>query len=182
MAPIRAFWPGLARVTLDLCRLRGSPAAIPHAPGLLALLLVAGTALDLIVGDELGDGSHALARSLLSNGVVLGLCWIALALRGFGHRYLQTVSALLACSVAFSLLQIPLAMVTGPPPVSAADLTSLQMVLGWTTLAVFMWQICVYAHIMRHALESTVGLAFALVVSWVVAFWALDSLLIGPLP
>lgn len=177
-----AFWLGLARTTLELCRLRSGPADLPHAPLLLAGLIVAGTVLDLAVGGALGDSANVFARSLLSTGIVLVLCWAALAIRRLGHRYVQTATALLACSLVFSLLQVPLALLAGPPPASAAQLTAVQIVLGWLTIGVFVWQVCVDAHIMRQALDAALGLAFALVVSWVLAYWALDSLLFGAHP
>lgn len=172
-----ASWLGLVRATIDLCRLRGDPADLPHAPLRLAALIVAVTVLDLLIGHLIGDGVNAFARSLLSTGVVLGLCWAALAIRRLRNRYVQTATALLACSLAFSLLQLPLALLAGPPPASAAELSAAQIVLGWLTVGVFVWQVCVDAHIMRHALDAALGLAFALVVSWVLAYWALDSVL-----
>jgi hypothetical protein len=164
---------------IDLCRLRGGPQDLPHAPALLAILLGAGTALDLTISHAMNHGDNALARSLLSSGVVLGLCWVALAIRRLPHRYVQTASALLACSLVFSLLQLPIALLAGPPPASAAELSNLQILLGWLTLALFVWQISVDAHIMRNAMDGSFGLAFALIVSWVLAFWALDRVLFG---
>lgn len=108
---------------------------------------------------------------------MLVLCWIALAIRHLRNRYVQTATALLACSLAFSLLQLPIALLAGPPPAGADALTGLQILVGWATLAVFVWQVSVDAHIMRHAMEAPFGLAFALVVSWVLAYWALDRML-----
>ena len=133
----------------DLMRFRGGPQDLPHAPALLVVLLGAGTALDLAIGHAISDGANALARSLLSSVVVLGLCWVALAIRRLPHRYVQTASALLACSLVFSLVQLPIALLAGPPPATAAELSHLQILLGWLTLALFVWQISVDAHIMR---------------------------------
>lgn len=168
---------GWARSTIDLCRFRGGPADQPYSPIRLAALIVAVTVLDIVIGNLIGEGSNVFARSLLSTGVILVLCWAALAIRQLGNRYVQTATALLACSFVFSLLQLPLALLAGPPPASAQGLSTVQILLGWLTLGVFAWQVCVDAHIMQHALEAKLGLAFALVVSWVLAYWALDSYL-----
>lgn len=176
MNPVR---PSLTRLVIDLCRLRGDPQDFPYAPNLLALLIAAGTALDLLVGEALGDSASLLARSLLSTGIMLGLCWTALAIRGLRNRFMQTACALLACSLALSLLQWPIALLSGPPPATPADLSVLHALFGWLTLALLVWQVSINAHIMRHAIESSRSIAVALVLSWVIAYWAIDRILFG---
>jgi hypothetical protein len=169
----------LARLVPDLCRMRRGPADVPYSPSLFAVLLVAGTVLDLGTGAALGDGTTAFARSLLSNAVVLGLCGVALGLRHFANRYVQTACALLACSLAFSLLQLPFVFAAGPLPADAAALSNAQLLLGWITLGLLAWQVAVAAHIMRQAIEAPAGLAVVLVLSWVIADWALERAVFG---
>lgn len=167
----------LLDTVLGLCRLRNAPQDLPHAPRLAVLLLAVSILLDSAIGAALGDGGQAPLRSLLSSVVVLGLCAVALAIRRLGHRYVQTATALIACSIAFSLLQLPVALMAGPPPATAGELTGAQVLLGWFTLGLFFWQIAVNAHIVRHAMDSSFGFALGLVATWVLAFWALDHLL-----
>lgn len=169
----------LATTVVELCRLRGGPQQLPYSRSLPALLMAASVVVDVLVGDALHDTGNTFARSLLSIGVVLGLCWMALAIRGLHNRYVQTAAALLACSLVFSVLLLPLALLAGPPPASADQLSGLQVLLGWITIALLIWQVSVYAHIMRHAMDAPFGLALALVLSWVLAYWALDRLLFG---
>ncbi len=114
---------------------------------------------------------------IVSTGEQVSVGLVALAIRKLGHRYVQTATALLACSIAFSLLQLPVAMIAGPVPESAAELGSAQIVLGWFTLGLFFWQIAVNAHVVRHAMDSSFGFALGLVATWVLAFWALDHAL-----
>lgn len=167
----------LPALVIGLCRLRNGPQDLPHAPRLAVLLLMASVLLDSAIGAALGDGDTAPLRSLLSSVVVLGLCGVALAIRRLGHRYVQTATALLACSIAFSLLQLPVALMAGPAPASATELSDAQVLLGWFTLGLFFWQIAVNAHIVRHAMDSSFGFALGLVATWVLAFWALDHAL-----
>jgi hypothetical protein len=165
--------PQLARMIVDMCRLRRGPQDLPYSPNLLLALIVVGTGLDLFAGEAQGDsGSSALARSLLSSAIVLGLCWGALAIRDLRARYVQTATALMACGLLFSLLQTPLALLAGPPD-AHASLTGLQGLVSWIALTLFVWEIGVNAHIMRHAMESSFTFALLLVVSWVIVYWAL---------
>lgn len=168
------------REALDLCRLRGAPENLPHSPRLLVALLVASTGLDVLVGESV-EG-EALAQSLLGSVVVLGLCALALAIRRLSNRYVQTATALLACGIVFTLAQWPVAWLMGPLPEAPGDASPPSprtILLMWVSLALLAWQVLVYARIVRCAMDATMPFAVALVVTWLVAFWALDGLLLG---
>ncbi len=172
--------PGLPGQVLELCRLRGGPQDLPWSPLLLAGLFVAATALDVMVGDLLDRDGNALARSLLSSLVILGLCWIALAVRNFRNRFVQTATAIIATGIVFTLLQGALLWLGGVPPATgSAPLTSTQALVAWALFAIFLWQVAVTAHIVRHAVELGSGLALTLVISWIVAWWALEQAVFG---
>jgi hypothetical protein len=173
--------PGrLLGVVLDLCRLRSGPQELPHSLGLLAALLVAGLALDLATGDALELNQPVLARSLLSTILLLGLSWTALAIRGLGHRYLQTATALVACSIAFSLLILPMAFQFGTLPAADAAPTPAQMLIVWLGLGTLVWKISVDAHIVRQAIEAPYWLGFLLALSWMIADFALARVIFSP--
>lgn len=171
------------RLVAELCRLRRGPQDLPHSPPLLAGLIVAGVALDVLVGGLLGDGGDAFAHSLLAAGVVLGLAWAELELRGRASRYVQTATALCACGLAISLAQVPIAALIEWPAAgeaAAADAPgSFQMLLRWLLLATLLWQVLVNANILRHAVDLGFGFALAHAASWVLAYWLLESLLFG---
>ena len=82
---------------------------MPYSPALLGLLLAASIAVDLASGVAMGAENDRVAHVLVSTVLILGLAWIALAMRGLGSRFVQTASALVACSIAFSLLVNPIA-------------------------------------------------------------------------
>ncbi|MEP7044710.1 MAG: hypothetical protein ABI843_16710 [Dokdonella sp.] len=168
----------LFRLVFDLCRFRREPQDVPYSVNLLAALVAASVALDALVGGLLGDAQAALADSALSAAVVLALCAIALSIRGLGPRYVQTASALFACGLLFSLVQGIVAWLAGSPPASPATPSGVQLILYFVMLALFVWGIGVYAHIMRHAMNAPFGLAVALVISWVIAYWALARVLL----
>jgi hypothetical protein len=168
----------LLQRVLDLSTLRGGPQELPHSANLLLVLLALGTAVDVASG-ALFAISDALGRSLLSNLIVLGLCWIALAIRSLRNRYLQTATALVACNLLFSLLQLPIAALIGPAPTTPAELTSLQILLYWILFGLFAWQLAVSAHVMRHAMDASFAFALVLVASWVIVDVALGRALFG---
>ncbi len=170
---------------MELCRFRRAPQDLPYSPPLLTVLLVAATVFDIVVGAVTGDAEGAFAHSLLSSGLVLGLCWIALAIRRLNHRYVQAATALVACGLLISVVQLPIALFFQPPAVAVAkadmpaSLLLLRFLLSWIALGVLVWQILIYAHIMRHAMESRFGIAVMLTTSWVIAYLALARVLFG---
>lgn len=167
----------LTVIVFEMCQLRRGPDDMPYSKALFVVLIGASIVLDVVIG-AFGDGvPDALSRSLLSTGLVLALCWIALALRHLGNRYLQTASALVACSIVFSLLILPLAWLSGPVPSPPAPLTSMQMLLGWLMLAIVAWNLVVEAHIVRRALDAPFALGLALALAWFVADLALERAL-----
>lgn len=167
----------VAGIVIALCRFRSGPQELPHSQALLVGLIVASVLLDLVTGDALGVKEPLLARILMSMMLLLALCWIALAIRRLGHRYVQTASALVACSIAFSLLILPLAFLFGEAPAAEAAPTSTQMLIVWLGLGILVWKISVDAHIVRQAIESSWGLGFLLALSWAIADFALSRVL-----
>ncbi len=166
----------------DLCVFRGSPATMPHSPVLLLSLLVLGVLIDVSSGQLLGI-EQAAVRSLLSTGVVLALAWVALALRGFAPRFVQTASALTACSIVFSLLLLPFALLNaGDGTAAVADVGPAQVLLTWMVVALLLWKLAVDGHILRHALDMSLTAAIVLALLWAIAGFALDSALFVPSP
>jgi hypothetical protein len=160
-------------VVRDLVQLRRGPQDLPYSPPLFALLVVVSVVLDLVLGSVIAGTSNVLARSLLSTTLVLALCWTALSLRQFRSRYVQTASALVVCSIVFTLLFLPVIYLAGPAPEAPQQLTPRQVLLGWAMLALIVWNLAVNANILRHALEGPFALGMALATAWALADWAL---------
>jgi len=181
----RPFPDAFMRHVFALCRLRGDPQDTVYSRPLLVLLLAATCAIDALGGALLGDVADALAHSLLASAVALGLCAVALALRGLVNRYVQTATSLIATGIVVALVQLPILGLLGSfvdgVPLSSADMAwnLLQILLRWAGLATLVWQVLVYAHVVRHAMDGGFGFALVLVLTWFVANWALSSVLLG---
>ena len=160
----------------NLCRFRGGPQDLPHNPSMLGVLLVASVLLDLTAASLLDIGDNPLARSLLSTALLLALCWIALAIRGLLNRYIQTAIALVACSMVFSVLIVPLSWLFGKPA-GAEALSPVQTLVAWLGLSVLIWKITVDAHNVRQAIDAPFWLGFSLALAWSAADFALSRIL-----
>jgi hypothetical protein len=138
--------------------------------------------LDYGSGNLLGFDETLLARSLLSISLLLALCWTALSIRGLGNRFVQTASALVSCSMAFSLLILPLAWFFGNPQGEEVVLTPGQLMIAWLGLGVLFWKVAVDAHLVRQAIDAPYWLGLLLAISWAIADFALSRALFGDAP
>lgn len=172
----------LVESVVGMCRFRGGPQDLPHSSGLLVALLVAAVLLDYGSGNLLGFDDTLLARSLLSISLLLALCWTALSIRGLSNRYVQTATALVSCSMAFSLLILPLAWFFGNPQGSEVVLTPAQVMVVWLGLGVLLWKVGVDAHIVRQAIDAPYWLGLLIAISWAIADYALSRALFSEVP
>ena len=149
---------------IDLCLLRAKPQQLPASTVLFWLFLFA----ELLAGTLLISRSRpslpsALLEALADELLLVGLLYLVLQARGLTARFLQSATALLGVSALLSLLALPLLVlnVSGNGESLPAVLAALAL------LALIVWNLVVYGHILRHALGVTLalGIALALAVS-----------------
>lgn len=132
---------------INIMRLRAAPQDLPCSRFLMMLCLgsylLAGLAISLL------DQTFGLA--LLSAGIdtvlFIGLAVLALWIRGYKGRTLQTVTAFTATGTLFELIGWPLVVYL--QQTSADDPSSLSLLL----LVLIVWNIVVIGHILRHAVD-----------------------------
>jgi hypothetical protein len=142
-------WPA---VVVRLCLLRGSPADLPHAPGLLAGLLALQLAIEALVAPRLGLPPPGTGMLVLGLAVALGSWWAVLAIAGRAPRLVQVGLGLVGTGLVFAPLAMPLlAIVRAVEP--GATPTALQ---GHAALGVMLlvgWKLAVNGRIWASALE-----------------------------
>jgi hypothetical protein len=139
---------------LGLMRLRTGPQDLPYSPALLAGLVVVQVALDALVARQFGQGADGMPlRVVLAVLVGLGVPYLVLHVAKRTARFVQTASAIVATSLAFALLVLPIVAVVGRLPEDPAELTLGQMLFGWLSLGLLAWKLVVQGSIFRHALE-----------------------------
>ncbi len=154
----------------DLCLRRRGPQDMPYSLRLLLIFIGAELTIDMLVANVLGYTENSLSRFLLITSFKLIALNIILTLRDLRARYVQTASALMACSVVFTLMLFPLqlAMSGFTPNTAPQDVTPLQMLAMWLTLAIVIWKVRVDANILRQALNAPAFAAYLLAILAVV--------------
>ncbi len=143
---------------LAVMLLRGGPQDVPCSTSLLAavtFLYIAGGALVLT---SAMTTSQAVANMVLDVAVLFAFSYGCLSLLGYRTRFVQTATALAGVGIAYHLLAWPLfVQIHGmQPEQQGAKIAALLMLL------LISWQVLVYAHVFRHAMQLSMVRALAL--------------------
>lgn len=141
----------LIAMLFDLCLLKRGPQDLPHRPSLTLAILVVALAIEAYTASVLGSTALLPGSMLLSGVFALAATWGILRLRRVETRYWQTLLALAATGVMFSLLALPLMIALGP--LDPDNLPPLTPVIGWGIVLLAFWRLVVSGHIWRHALD-----------------------------
>ena len=144
----------ILKILFDICLLRGQPQDLPASKNLVALtalLSIASTyTLDHLHQEILRGLVFAASQTALLGAVV----WVALAIRGYTERWLQTIAPLFAAATLVDVIKwLVVASVLGHEASAPGP---------WLTgfiLVIAMWFIAIMAHVLRHALALSMALA-----------------------
>jgi hypothetical protein len=161
----------LFNLFLDICLLRKGPQDVPASATLVKMCLLAYGLSGLLVLMLSTPIPVALLQILLDMVLLSGLLYLALILRRHPKRFEQALSAVTGTGALMGLLALPL-MTWIVRQESGGD-TSLPSLL---LLVLMVWSIAIMAHILRHALDTSiwVGALYALgytFLSWTLAGW-----------
>lgn len=160
----------------DLLRLRAGPQDLPATDAVLVGSIAANAIASMLVIQRVYTLELAALRVAVD--LALQLAFLAGALRLTGHpeRLRQTYSALCGAGAVMVLLAWPLlAILMGRP--DGDDLAGVASVL---LIALYGWAALVIGHVLRHALDTTLGRGVLLGVAYVLSASLLADALVPP--
>lgn len=160
----------LSKAFLDICLLRKGPQDLPKSSFLLSSCLVLYTALDILLTVQARPFVDALLVSLVDVGFLLIVTFLILKQHGHLERWDQTMTALFGTGVILGIFIFPL--VYGGVQNQYEDW--LQQIIILLFLVMVIWNVAVLAHIVRHAISTSLGIGIMIAILYV---W-ISSLLI----
>ena len=152
----------LITLWIDICLLRAAPQDLPASRVLPVLALACYMLVSFVVSLSFYTGAEAFQVTVTDLGLLLVLVPGLLYLRGKTPRINQTLSALAGCGCLLGLLALPLVRFLGQDvPVGEVPL-----VLSVFWLCLFVWNLLVVAHIMRHALSTSLAVGIGVAVMY----------------
>lgn len=149
------------------------PQDLPTSRELLLLSLLAYLASSIAVGLLSLAPAAAVVSGLADTALMILLTMILLRLRGFANRVPQTLTAFAGTGTVLSLIAIPvlIAAHASRSGNTGAGLPGLLM------LMIFVWNLMINAHILRHALSTRLVVGFALAVLYLLILISVLNLL-----
>jgi len=161
----------LFNLFLDICLFRKGPQDLPASAVLMKLCLLAYGGSGFFVLLLGAPAPVALLRIFLDLVLLAGLLHLVLLLNRHPGRFEQTLTALTGAGTLMGLLALPLVhWIVRQETGADTTLPSLLM------LGLMVWSVAIIAHILRHALDTSiwVGGMYALgytLLSWTLAGW-----------
>lgn len=166
------------RVTLDILRLRTGPQDLPSSWPLLYQTAAAFTLVNILALLTNLSPPAAVLNGLVVSGLLALLTHWFLRRRGFGARFAQTCTALMASGAVLGFAGLwPImglqpffeAVRALPPDATPEQLPQPAMLPTLAYLVIGTWQMVVMGHVYRHALEVTLGRGLLLAMVYQIA-------------
>lgn len=157
---INAFW--------GMCILRVAPQDVPRSTVLLALATALNLLLSVLINQLQLDLGAAMLVAIVELVVLFGLTATLLFYRRSSPRLTQTMTALMGTGAIIGALVLLL-------------LWSFPQIPQLLRLAIFLWNLLIMAHILRHALDVHLAVGFLIAIGYAVALvqliWFIDGLM-----
>lgn len=150
--------------------MRKGPEHLPGSP-IVLLFAVVLFAIAMLVSTVLiqGDGNDSMLLSIAVSVAGYGLYWFVMSMTGYAHRFVPTVSAIMACGSILTIVMVSVFLVLNP--LVGANAAA---IVAWLIL---IWSVPVKGHIIARAIERHwyLGIAIALTI-FILQRIAYDSL------
>jgi len=156
----------LLRSLFQIALLRKDPSVLPASVVLAVLLGLAYAVTSALQSWMLYGSDRIVLRTAVDLGLSVALVWVVLTVTRRGHRFPQTVSAVLGTSVLVApVVVLLLVLMQGP----ATTYYPAWLLARAGAVVVTIWFIVVIGHILRGALETGLVTGVAIAMTWLIA-------------
>lgn len=166
----------LLKAFLAISVLRAAPQDLPASSMLLILAVLVYAMVGLVLSVITLPWGSAVLASLLDTMLLVAFGYTALTLRGLSARFIQTATALTGSLAVLGIVSLPLTVWLYQAEILHMD----SGIPSGLLFAVLLWNVMVIAHIFRHALNATLGIALAISIAYLVVSLTILNALFAP--
>jgi len=157
----------------DICLLRAGPQDLPSSLFLLRLVMVLSVIVGVFLNLQTEGFSQSLMISLFNVVWLTAFLYLSLQLRGKLTRLRQSLIAMLGTNVILGVLIMPFMY-----NLVAADLNGESAPVAFQFfLLLLLWDITVFAHIIRHSLDVRLGYGFVISIGYLILSWTVVDMI-----
>ena len=155
----------LLKSLVQIACLRRDPSALPASNALTVTLVLAYAASSALQSWMLYGADRMLARTAADLLLTLAAFWLLLALTRRGHRFRQTISAVLGAAILLTPFVVLLLALKDPDQANYP-----LALLAWAgSVGVTVWFTLIVGHVLRSALEIGFVTSIAIAVTYLLA-------------
>lgn len=141
----------LIRRLIAVCLLQEGPQSLPASWNLLTVIIAVDVALGYPAAAAYSPSGQAAAQVIVSTVLAAGFAYLAVDLRGYRERFVQTATALFGADAVVTLAALPIAITMSPAAGREVTMADFGM------LVIGIWNLVILGHILRHALSITLS-------------------------
>jgi len=157
----------------DICILRAGPQDLPSSLFLLRSVVLLSTIVGVFLNLPTEGFSQSLAISLFNVVLLTVFLYAGLRLRDKLPRFRQSLAAMMGTNIIIGLVMMPFmfALVSAKLDGEASPI-ALQVFL-----LLLVWDITVFAHIIRHSFDIRLGYGFLVSLGYLILSWMLIDII-----
>jgi len=159
---------------MEICLFRLGPQDLPASNIFLTIVFVISILLALLLNLINLSFQHAVLAMMINITVVIIITWLILRLYNKPMRFIQTLTAQMGAGVVISVVAAPVIVMLVYAEEHDVDMTA--AIVLW--LGLFIWELAVTAHILRHALSTTFLQGFLMAILYPLIYFQLIDFLI----
>ncbi|UXI69043.1 hypothetical protein [Tahibacter amnicola] len=156
-------------IVRDILRFKRGPQDLPYAPNLVAIVVIVASALGVLEGQVPRKAEVSVYAIVFGDLYWLLVTYLLLQVRQVPERFVQTTLAFFITDALFVLARIPADLILAGVAPNATELAPGQAWAALLMLGLVIWQLCVKAHVFRHALNIPLAGGFLVALSCVAA-------------
>ncbi|MDH3514688.1 MAG: hypothetical protein OEM83_07460 [Gammaproteobacteria bacterium] len=161
----------LMKMLLGLCLLRTAPQDLPTSRALMAVVLVAYGAADVITVLDILTLENALVVAAVDTLLLVAATQLVLQWRRFENRATQTLTALAGSGALLSMLAW-----------AGAGLVRGVLAPEWIWAIFLVWYTLVFGHVLRHALSVSYAAGVGASLVYLILSMSVTGLFMYPIP
>ncbi len=159
---------------IEICLFRLGPQDLPSSTFFLGIIFVISTLLALLLNLINLSFQHAILAVIINLAIVIIITQLILRLYNKPMRFVQTLTAQLGAGIVISIVAAPVIVMLVYAEKNDVDMTA--GVILW--LILFLWEMAVTAHILRHALSTSFLQGFLMAILYPLIYFQLIDFLI----